>query len=297
MCRTRVLAALLVGLALGPCARAENVGNAPAPPQAGYRINWQDTITRSLYDCIFFNEFGIVAARNWASPANNATPNGSWGTKPSWASTIDGYGSSVTVGSSWEIPNHGNIAAGDFTIHVLFQPKSWPYTYTALYDTSNREESLFIDTSGNASFLGVGTSSGAWTATFGLTTGKVWSLVIRRSGSTVSGWVNGTQNGTTASNSATTADSGVMSLGGNPSTGGSGNYMDGTYLAFEVWTRALSGDEIRRLARDPWCMVAGRRPEFMASVSAAAAAAVKFRKTLSPIGTRTGSRQTQGGPQ
>jgi hypothetical protein len=64
------------------------------------------------------------------------------------------------------------------------------------------------------------------------------------------------------------------------------------YIA--IWNRALQPEEISLLYNDPYCFLLASEGEMPALRTAAAASAVVFRRTLSQVGTRVGSRQSHG---
>jgi hypothetical protein len=151
---------------------------------------------------------------------------------------------SVTGGSSFNIPYLGNIAAGDFTWATWHFPRSWPGTYTVLVDRGgpgSRELSFFIDTSGNQSYYGIGLSQAADTTALGMTAGKLWFVVYRRIGTTVTMFVNGVNKGQFTASGVGGNSNAYHPRGENQSGGGS--TYDGLVLTDTAWTRGLSDSE------------------------------------------------------
>ena len=71
--------------------------------------------------------------------------------------------------------------------------------------------------------------------------------------------------------------------------------FEGVLLCVYVWSRKLSSSEMLWLHREPYAIWRPKIDTPLFSVSAAVAGGAVFRKTLSAVGTRTGSRQVQGG--
>jgi hypothetical protein len=172
-------------------------GRKPTPP---IRLDGSHALAVGLTDCLVWNEGpGVPLNLGSGAPATTLT------STPTWVSTAQGIAGYSTGGSSFNIPDHGNIVAGDFAIRVLCFIQSWPANFTCLFDKgtgSGRELSTFFDTSGNIDFYGLGKSgtggNGQGIAiSTGMTAGSIWDFVETRTGSTVTWYVNGVSKGTT----------------------------------------------------------------------------------------------------
>lgn len=213
-------------------------------------LNRRHPLARGMTDCLLWN---ILAPPNLAAPTGQVTLTSS----PTLVPTKFGNAGYATAGSSFGIPDHGNTAAGDLAVRVLARIISWPGTFTALFDKgaaagAQRELSLFFGTSGDISFVAIGLDASASVISTGMTAGETWDLVLTRSGSTVSAYVNGVFKGTSTV-AGTSAVAVPMNFGVNPSGGNAP--ADAQYITAQVWNRALSADEIFQLYRDPYCFL------------------------------------------
>jgi hypothetical protein len=186
--------------------------------------------------------------------------------------TGDAFGSAIsTNGSTTEANITGNAnlnvqTGGDFTVSVGFNPTSLASSYTALFDfgasgTPNRNISLFLNAGGGAGAIfwqvgnGTGGSDGVLIGQT-ITAGKQWNITVPRKGGVASFYVNGRFGVTNSAQTGTSTFAGNLSLGLNPTTGGA--KFNGKYDYFYLWNRALSSDEVKQLAYDPFIFY---RPE------------------------------------
>lgn len=221
-------------------------------PSGRVRVDWGNPITADMVDCLVFNE-GAGPPINLATPV--VTVNTS---SPTWAMTGDGPAGYATGGSSFDVPDHGNVAAGDNTIRVRAKIISWPSSFTILFDKApngvqQRELSVFFDTSGNVDFYSVGGTAGASVSiATGLMPGAVYDFAMVTASGTTTFYVNGVSKGSSSAGNGTAGagSSSFLSFGRNISTGG--NNANAQYITAQVWTRALSAGELTYLASNPF---------------------------------------------
>lgn len=175
---------------------------------------------------------------------------------PVWATTPGGVGLVTTGGSGvHSLDTSYNISAADFTVRVLHRPNSWG-AFTALFEKgvsssgldTARELSIFCSATA-VSFLVIGQSSQSSPFTVAQTVGKVCDLVMVRRNGNLTLYLNGVQQGTALSAAVGAVSGSSVYLGKNIS--GGGTHYDGTYYGAQLWTRALTADEVQRLAAHP----------------------------------------------
>lgn len=222
-------------------------------PPLGARIDWGNPITRKMFDCLVFNEAGSQAPINHASPtiitAKTNTP--TWAVRPG--------GLCVSGGSTcFEIPDHGNIAAGDCTVRVIHRPTTWDAGgYGLLIGKSAtglnpREIGFMFDTSGNTSYNVIGQSEDGSSIATGMTINRTWDLCITRIGTTVTFYVDGAPKGTVTL-AGTTAVAGERLALGLDRAGTAGPYV-GFYFLVQTWLRGLTPHEVTSIYREPYGM-------------------------------------------
>lgn len=220
-------------------------------PPRGAQLDRSHPHAAGLFDLLLYNEGGGPPA-NLAAPGAASAISGS----PTWEATTSGFGlkaapGSVGTGGSGScatVPDHGNLAAGDFAVRVVFRlDAAWPNTYTGLVEkkATGREFAVFINTSGNIQYVGIG---GADTDSVGIATGMtavgaVYDLVIVRKGSALTAYVNGVSAGTAAASfAATAAAAGAVTYVGGQ---GGGNANPGvTVIDYRTWLRAPAAAEV-----------------------------------------------------
>ncbi len=178
-----------------------------------------------------------------------------------WAAGPAGVGVYCTGGNYCStVPGSINVAAGDFTVAILFRPRTWPGAYTALVDKGHnnpsREFSLFATTSGDLNYYGIGGNYDDCSIATSMTAGQVWMLTVTRRGSAVSFYVNGKVAGQLSS-SGVAAGGDAMVLGCNSSGGGMN--ADADYYCNYLWNRAFSVAEAFQLHADPYALFVPRR--------------------------------------
>lgn len=234
-------------------------------PRIRPTVDWSNPIANRMWCCYTFGEKGGTtvydACRRGAGDMIFS------GTNPIWTSR----GLSVGNGTGFVRNNKTLITAqnpviGDMTVRVRHIPRSWPGGFTALLDAagtagSGRILNIFVDTSGNIVYRGVGGSDGSAGANTALmATGEVSDLVwVRRIGtegvySRFQWYKNGrflfAENGFASLSNLWPTTGHDFSCGGNPSGGGTA--YDGQYLKVQVWSRALSPLEIQWLYANPY---------------------------------------------
>src|SRR5215831_9983626 len=224
---------------------------ASVPKIASRQIDWNHPISRAMVDCVAFD--GHAPLIDLSAPQATVSANSS----PKFISTIDGPAGWCSGGSSFSIANHGvNLAAGDVTVRVRFILNSAPVgAYTTLINKINvtREFGVYLDNTPPAflKFIEIG---GTFVQNFGgpnITIGVVSDLVISRSGTGASVYLNGVFN-STQTISGTTGISAPIYLAHDTS----GNTdLDAKYTIVQTWTRALSQPETQQLYFDPMCFL------------------------------------------
>lgn len=232
-------------------------------PSVGVRIDYGNPLAHGLWFCYLLNEAGGTEAIDCS--ATNNGPLLFVGTPPEWTTA----GIAVGNGKGYLRDNRtvrtaSSPISGSHTLRVVHIPRTWPGTYTCLFEiadaTPNRILSLFIDTSGNLSYYGYGNIHGLLASPIGMVAGEVNDLVwvVDRVGTTgyFTFYLNGKLVSTTSAAIGTTwpTSGHDMALGGNPSTGGS--LYDGQYIQVQGWTRGLSASEVADLYANPFALVA-----------------------------------------
>lgn len=241
-------------------------GYRSAKPRIRPTVDWSNPITHKMWCCYTFGEKGgttiFDACKKGAGDMifTGATPP-VWSSRGLTVGNTLGYArNNKTVISSY------NPVAGDMTVRVRHIPRTWPGGFTALLDAagtagSGRILNIFCDTSGNISYRGVGGSDGSAAAnSAAMATGVVSDLVwVRRIGiggtySTFFWYKDGRflfqEPGFASTSNLWPTTGHNFSCGGNPSGGGS--VYDGQYLKVQVWSRALSANEIQWLYANPY---------------------------------------------
>ena len=177
-----------------------------------------------------------------------------------WAAGPAGVGVYCTGGNYCSTaPASLNIAAGDFTVAILFRPRTWPGAYTALVDKGHndaREFALFTTTGGDLNYYSIGGINNDCSIATSMTAGGLWMLTVTRRGSAASFYVNGKAAGQLSSNGVAAAGD-AMVLGYNSS--GGGVHADADYYCNYIWNRALSAAESLQLYADPYALFVPRR--------------------------------------
>jgi hypothetical protein len=225
------------------------------PERGTYELDSAHGLCAGLFDYVMLDEGAGMVGRNLTTPVLTQS-----------TGTLRRLPDSVycTGGASVDIPSHGGMVnQGNFTTRVIHAPTTWPGGFTTIYDKGtsvgpSRELAVFVNTSGNISFLAIGAENGGTitspASTTGMTTGKIWDFVLVVSNGTVVTYVNGKRIGSDSTFTALSGSAGsVMALGRNASGGGS-NY-DGRIIHFAHWKRPLAAAEIQQLYAEPYAML------------------------------------------
>ena len=139
-----------------------------------------------------------------------------------WAAGPAGVGVYCTGGNYCSTaPASLNIAAGDFTVAILFRPRTWPGAYTALVDKGHndaREFALFTTTGGDLNYYSIGGINNDCSIATSMPAGGLWMLTVTRRGSAASFYVNGKAAGQLSSNGNPLSIDGLWTLALAPST-------------------------------------------------------------------------------
>lgn len=105
-------------------------------------------------------------------------------------------------------------------------------------------------------------------------------------------YINGRRAGQTFTNNTLTASmlTSTAATIGCDSSDKSGNTLNGTLVMLTVWNRKLNQEDAMDLTINPFCFIS----PYEVPILPAPAVTTVFRKTLSPIGSRVGSRQVHG---
>lgn len=179
--------------------------------------------------------------------------------------TADSPGSRGSGGTNYATLSPAyNIAAGVFTVSVLWKPVSNSSQFTTMLEKANggsREWAFFVNYSfslGNISYYTIGTSlSGDVDLATAMTAGGTYRFTVTRDTSgLMTLYVNGVPKATTT-NATTTAVAGSAWQIGRAVSGAAN--PDGVYGDLFVWpSRMLSADEVMQHAAEPWAMLRPR---------------------------------------
>lgn len=223
-------------------------------PPAGSKIDWGHPISNRLWCAYLFNEKGGTRVYDACDRAGvmsfvQVTAMPLWTAMGLQCGNGKGY-----VENNATVKSAENPCAADFTVRIRHVPRNWPGTYTVPIDEVNRYISIFMNGT-TINFSGGGGRGGSSVQPVGELSDFVWVRKLRSGTGTHYYYRNGKQTGTEGGDTNTTwnASGHRLSLGGNPSGGGS-NY-DGCYHLVEIWMRALQVPEIEELWQDPYVNV------------------------------------------
>jgi hypothetical protein len=177
---------------------------------------------------------------------------GAW---PDWAGSEWGdtfrTTSAVNPGHGVAIPDWGGLATPQYAVRIVHRPNLYTSGYTTLaykvlVGVGSREFAVFLDTSGNMSYFGIGHAEGGVAIPTGMTVGSIWDFVVTREDTLNKFYVNGIYVGSVSiGNFGQNAD--PINLG--RSDPGGTTYC-GEYILFECWRdRFLTDDEVAELHR------------------------------------------------
>lgn len=223
-----------------------------AKPPKGSLLNRADPLARGLLHALPFNEGAGGKALDLAS-GRAATWASGTETAPAWSAGAYGRGFSAGGQTRFATPDAGNIAAGDFTVRLVFTPRTWPGAYTNVISKGGAvgELALYVNTSGQFRYMTAGGGAGEVTPVGSMTAGGTHDFVVVRSAGSVQPYVNGLPVG-----SPFTAAGTAASAGSDLRVGWFDNDTpDLIYHLAMIWKgRALSATEARVLYADPFRM-------------------------------------------
>jgi hypothetical protein len=239
---------------------------SPRHPQArGLALDWP------LY------EGGGASAHDLTSNAYTGTLTGTWAAgRFGWGAKTNGSTTEISLVRTTGQTNFPNIQIGDFTIAVGFLVTTLG-SYTPIFDcydsvAAARNYSLFLNAGGGAAFVYWNAGGGTGTDGIGIGTTilvNTWyDIVVTRKGTLSSFYINGKLGGTDSTQTGTatsTTSTRTLSLGGNPSGGGTKEPT--TYDYFRLWNRAHSAAEVAQFSSDPFALY--RRSDSRVGVVAA----------------------------
>jgi len=218
-------------------------------PSEAVEVDWGHPLASGLGD---FNTFANNT--NYANVSGQPVNTGSVTYAPSTAGPgilMPGNSSNYT-----SITNSQNLATAAFSVSLLWVPVSVTGSFAVSWDkapasVSSREMSLFLDTSLNADFVGIGTFQQSISITTGMSFGQLYELTLTRDSSfNCSLYVNGALTGTFFNNGVTSVPDPIV-FSYNVSAGG--NNTSANYIRWATWqNRCLSASEVAQLASEPF---------------------------------------------
>lgn len=150
--------------------------------------------------------------------------------------------------------SHG-IGSGDFTFRAVLNRSSTAASHTYFFGSSAGTNLQLFARRSSSDVWGVvlGGSISFFNTT--LATSTWYDLFVRRSGTTVEGWVNGVKDATSPTSSAAITDSVTFQIGAD---GAAGSAFDGLIEEFCCWSRALSQGEMESLVAGRLRSIAAR---------------------------------------
>jgi hypothetical protein len=254
-------------------------------PPAGRKPLWGHPLTAGLVAAYCFNDNGGNTMTDAAGTRNFISTVMSWGGNTYLGSYRPGWSSSIFI----NITTGSVYGGGGFPLTAT----SWAFSFWAQFSSGafNRLISFgsggptIQATTGNAlRFVHGGTVD--WTP--GVTVSTDWNhIAATRVNNDIFFYINGLQVATTTysiANTFTGLSFGYDFAVGEPMPNGGGD-------ALFVWNRFLTQNEVWQLYQEPFAMFGSAGVE-QADVSSSISS-VSFRRTLSSIGGRAGSRQLQ----
>lgn len=154
----------------------------------------------------------------------------------------------VTGGTNLSITSHAdlNVAAGDFTLCLWLYLNSFSGGYGNVFYKDGELAIYHSQSSGaNDWAFVVGGDFTFQTPSVGINTGAWYHVLLRRSGSTVTFWLNGVSNASWTG-SGTTTNANTIFMG--ESMGG-GDNVDGSFAELAIWNDDLDDAEVAALAK------------------------------------------------
>jgi hypothetical protein len=218
------------------------------------RLNHGHPLAQGLYDGLPFAEGSGPPYALGRNPRQTTLAGA-----PAWTGTPAGWGLGCASGAAARLALPYGISVGSFTLRLVFFPRSWPANFTALVDSSPRDLSLFVDSSGVIDFAGAGFTA-AVNSGHAMTAGSLWDLVYSRDvvAGTGSTYLNGALVGGPGVHTGDNGSATQVDFGDNPSGGGA--LPDCVYVLWEAWRgRALTAAEVAKLNADTFGLYRRRR--------------------------------------
>lgn len=248
----------------------------PISPTLGRKLNLASPLAKGLRDAVMVHG---AYGRNYANPLVRPVFTGTPDVGQSWA----GPGMYGTGGTKYATvtPDYTFNGATEYSFSFLYHAVTIPGAYTAMIEfgsntgsDTGRMFSLFIDTSGNISYLIIG---GAYIGTgigfaLGVTAGKTNRYTFTKTSNVVAIYRDGTRLGTVTDFSYFNTPTPAWYLGYNV-TGG-GQHSNAIFNDLLVWhNRCLTPDDVRLLASDNEAVYA-KPPTLRRGLSTGGAAAL-----------------------
>ncbi len=264
-------------------------------PHAGVQLDRSHPFAIGLQGAWLFNEGGGLGAINLVTSEVGVLTNG-----PVWqngALHFDGTNDYVQARAAITIGGNAN-----FTVMARIRTTTLNANGQPIYCERGSSGNDILKFEGPASgahpgfFITFRNDGGTLKQVFGTTDvhdGAWHTGAVRKVGTTdISVWVDGHLDVASTTAAADTFTNATNETWLGRDKGDSSATFNGDMDFVYCWNRALSDMEIGALTIQPYQLFA--LPRRMWFAPTAAASTVKFRKTLSGIGTRAGSRQLQG---
>lgn len=214
-------------------------------PAAGARINWAHPLTVGLGD---YWDWGLGDTYNLAYPQDATFPGT---TRPA----LRGDGFYISNGDGVQYARHDRAygVGADLSLLLEMTWVSSDSTYSCVLAAGGAggNLALYLNTSGEIRFFTLAGSNADALNRPAFTANVRRQLVITRQSSTVQAYVDGATSGASWTNSGN-SDNGYTSIGFRQVDNAR---IVGTYHRAAIWHRALSADEIRDLAAEPYALL------------------------------------------
>lgn len=251
-------------------------------------LDWNHPLNAKLQTCLLFQEGRGNSSKNYVTTGVDATAS-----DPAWILNRDIYGIHTSGDKNFALPNTGNIAAGDVAIRIRFYPLTIPSSSVVLVDKSlsnlTRELFIAIDSDGTTGNISLGRGNATPELTTGITANNLYDLVLTRSGTTCTLYINSISLGTFTISGVTASAADLLIGAGIPSV--ALPCFDGYFHSLEIWTRNLIQEEVQALyykGIDPVRFIHPSRPKFfLPSDSLSLAETIGITKSLKKVVSET----------
>lgn len=263
-------------------------------PPGPWQIDWSHALAQSLAVCVVHSD---IAPGVDLDLVRGGYGNGSSG----FQDTAFGGGTrfNISNGVSVTLPAHElststGSGTGDLTVAIQMRWNASPdwNSIVGIADTGSSHFFKILSDSTSGANLILDTSYNYTEASFSATVGRFYAIVMVRSGSTASLYVDGVVVASQTDTGAVWSSSSVFGWG-DIAAGAPNRTVDFTAVQTAAWNRALDPSSILQWSQDPFCFLAppeGEMPAFFAG-GAPPASGVIFRRTRSHLGTKVNSRQ------